>query len=241
MKNVFRLLSITAFLLVIAFAMVSCEGEDDGGKKSGEIEVPPPTPLTGTVSVASNVTVDSTNGAETKTLTANVSGSNASAFSYQWIKDGNLIGSSSTYNVTTSDYDKTLTVKVTGSGNYSGTLSGTIAVGSPTTCKVSVKYDPSTSYNSTYYAQVRFEREDGTRLGLTSASLGMTAETVSLTSWTATKFKINIKNSTTNNYFKNNTLSGGETFDLTTGTKSYNLKFDNYSVGYYLNAVAVLQ
>jgi len=237
MKNILKILSVIAFVLVISTTVIGCEG-DDGGKGSGEIKVEDPTPLTGTVNVTSNVTVDSTStiGRETNTLTANVSGSNASSFNYRWIKDGNSIGSSSTYNVTTSDYGKTLTVNVTGSGNYSGTISGTYVVGTPTTCRVSVKYD--SSVNQSYYTQVKFERENATPLGQTPAAFSNTGETVTLTSWNATKFKICVMSGTTKYYFKNGTTSD-ETFDLTAGDKSYSLKFD-YSVGYN-NLVATLQ
>jgi len=222
--------------LVIGMTVVGCEDEE---KPKTTIPESSPTPLTGTVNITSNVTVDSTStiGRETKTLTANVTGSNASSFNYQWTKDNNLIGSSSTYDVTSSDYDKTIKVTVTGSGSYSGTLSDTVAVGRPTTCSVFVKYD--TSVNQSNYTQVKFERENGTPLGQTPASFTPAGETVTLTSWNATKFKICVISGTTKYYFKNGSTSGVETFDLTAGNKSYSLKFD-YSVG-YTNLVAVLQ
>ena len=235
-------LGMLAVALAFSLTVVGCEEEADNNNNNNTNNNNTNNPLTGTVTVSSNVAVNTINGSETMTLTADTSGLNGNSlyYFYQWIRDGSNISSatSKTYDVTTADYGKTLKVKVTGSG-YSGEQNGEFTVQSPTVCSVSVKYD-STS-NSAGRKRVFFERPNGTSLGNTSASLGTTAETITLTSWTANKFKMRIDYTfgTTKYYFKKPSTTEEE-FDLTSGTKSYTLTFDyNTSAsGYYSNLVA---
>jgi len=239
-------LGMLAAALAFSLTVAGCGEEPDNNNNNNNNNTPTTNPLTGTVTVSSNVAVNTINGSETMTLTANTSGLNGNSlyYSYQWIRDGSNISgaTSSTYDVTTADYGKTLKVKVTSSA-LSGEQTGEIAVQSPTVCSVSVKYD-STS-NSAGRKRVFFERPNGTSLGNTSASLGTTAETVTLTSWTVNKFKMRIDYTfgiypnETKYYFKKPSTTDEE-FDLTSGTKSYTLTFDyNTSAsGYYSNLVA---
>jgi len=226
---------------------MGCDDNSDTNKNDDDGYNPPGTPLSGTVTITSDVTINTINGTETNKLTANTSGLNGTSdiyYSYQWRRDGtNISGAtSSTYNITSDDYTKTISVKVTYSvytGEVIGTYSGSTT---PTIMTVSVKYDGST--NSAGRKRVFFERTDGTSLGNTSTTLGTTAENITLTSWSATKFKMRIDytfgtSNPVKYYFKKQSTTVEE-FDLTTGTKSYTLKFD-YDTGvsgYYSNLVA---
>jgi hypothetical protein len=240
-------LGMLAVALVFGMTVVGCEGEPD------DPVVNPPTtkdPLTGTVTVSSNVAVNTINGLETMTLTANTSGLNVtnpiqSSFSYQWIRDGSDISNArgQTYDVTAADYGKTLQVRVTYPA-FSGEQVGQLAVQSPTICTISVKYNSTTT--SANRKRVIFERTNGTSFGgNTSTSLGTTAETVTLTSWSATKFKMRIDftfgiaPNETKYYFKK-VGTADEEFDLTNGTKSYILAFDysTSALGNYSNLTA---
>jgi hypothetical protein len=239
-------LGILVMVLVFGMTVVGCDdGSNNNNNNDDDPDPSTQTPLTGTVTVSSDVTINTINGKETMKLTADISGLNGDSlyYFYQWMKDGvNISGaSSSTYDVTEADYGKTVRVKVT-SSVLSGEKFGEIAVPSPTICTVSVKYAGTT--NSAGRKRVFFERTDGTSLGNTTTSLGTTVETVTLTSWNVNKFKMRIDytfgiTDPVKYYFKKPSTTVEE-FDLTGGTKSYTLTYDydTGALGYYSNLVA---
>jgi hypothetical protein len=235
MANKKFFLGMLVMALVIGMTVVGCEGEDEKPKTTPE---PPKTktPLTGTVSISSAVTVSV--GEETRTLTASVSGSNSTSFSYQWSKDGtNISGAtSSTYNVTTADYGKTLRVTITDRwGDYSGSQYGEIAVGNPTTLTLTLKRHATTWGKET---GITIERGDGSywkngnvsnttvvNQSSSPGSLTTTGATITLTSWKETQFKMRTiyQFVETKFYFKNGS-SDSELFNLTNGAKTYILE-----------------
>jgi len=246
MVNKKFLWGIVVMALVIAMTVVGCEGEDGGKDKDPAVKEPDPTPLTGTVSVTSNVTADYS-GVETKKLTANVTGSNASSFNYQWTRDGTNIGTSSTYNVVEADYGKTLTVTVTGYGNYSGTLSGNTAVGNPTILNLTLKRHATTWGKET---GITIERINGNYWGTvrssssgTDGTLNTTGATITLTSWTETKFKMRTTYTMIESkfYFRKDNTSGSNEFDLTNGTKTYVLQTTDGGFGVLSSCIAIEQ
>jgi hypothetical protein len=220
MKNIFKLLSVTAFVLVIAFAMTACHSED---KPDPDPDSDPQTPLTGTVSVTSALTINV--GEESMKLTADASGLNSSYYSYRWIRDGAEISGarSSTYDVTPADYGKALRVKVTSSVN-SGEQFGDFTVPSPTTLTLTLKWDNAAQKKDT---GIIIERENGGywKGAQTSGNLTTTGSTIILTSWQETKFKMRTEYTLigTKYYFQKDNASGSELFDLTNGTKTYTL------------------
>jgi len=229
-------------VLVISMTIVGCEGGDSG---SDEIEVK--TPFTGTVSVSDSVTFDTITRVETKTLTANVSGSNATYLSYQWTRDGISIGTSKTYDVETADYGKTLRVTVTGSGNYSGEQYSDIAVGNPTTLTLTLKRHATTWGKET---GITIERINGNYWGTvrssssgTDGTLTTTGATITLTSWTETKFKMRTTYTMIDSkfYFRKDNTSGSNEFDLTNGTKTYVLQTTDGGFGVLSNCIAIEQ
>jgi len=245
MKEKRFLSGIPAMALLFGIAVLAGCG---GGSDETPPYVPPSTPLTGTVTVSKNVALNTTIlGRETMTLTADTSGLNGTSdtyYFYQWQRDGADINDarSKTYDVREADYGKTLKVKVTHSV-YSGEQFGQFEVPSPTIMNVSVKYDASTT--STDRKSVIFERADGSSFGAsTSTSLGTTAETVTLYSWSETKFKMRIAYTTYGGngspdvkyYFKKSDTTVEE-FELINGSKTYTLKFV-YSGGTYTNLSA---
>jgi hypothetical protein len=243
MKKRFFGMGMAALALVFGIMVVGCD--DGGGGNSSSHNPSEKDSLTGTVTVASNITTNTINGKETMTLTANTSGLSGDSlyYFYQWTRDGSNItdADSSTYDVTEADYGKTLRVKVTSSG-LSGEQSGNFTVPTPTICIVSVKYASSAA--SAGYKRVFFERPDGTTLGNTSTSLGTTAENVTLTSWNVTQFKMRIDYTFLDGkyYFKKPDTTI-ELFDLANGTKPYTLEYDyNTAVsGYYSNLFATAE
>jgi hypothetical protein len=230
-------------VMVLAFGMTVL-GCGDGSSNNDPYIPPVQTPLTGTVTVTSNITVSS--GIETMTLTADTSALNGTSdifYFYQWMREGSNISNarSKTYVVVEADYGKALSVKVT-SSVLSGEQSGSFTVQTPTICNVSVKYASTT--NSAGRKRVYFERADGTSLGYTSTGLGTTAENVKLTSWNVNQFKMRIDYTFFDSkyYFKKPSTTD-ELFDLTTGIKSYTLtyNYDTNVVGYYSNLFATAE
>jgi hypothetical protein len=189
-------------------------------------------PLTGTVTVSSNVAVNTINGSETMTLTADTSGLNITnpfqPFSYQWIRDGSNIsdgGRGQTYDVTADDYGKTLKVRVTYPG-YSGEQTGEFAVQSPTALSLTLKWASSAGKKDTY---IIIERENGgswlSGRVPSTGNLTETGSTITLTSWKETQFKMRTNYTFIESkfYFKKDDANGSELFDFTVGTKSYTL------------------
>jgi hypothetical protein len=234
MKNFIKLFMTIALAVVISFSMTVCGGGDDD-TGSGDKNPPPPpdkTPLTGTVTVTSDITNDDYNyHKEIMTLKADVSGLNgtsSSSYSYQWMKDGvNISGAtSSTYVVKEADYGKTVRVKVT-YFNYSGEQFGDFAVPNPTTLTLTLKRHASTWGKET---GITIERENYSLIYwvTTQENLTTSGTTVTLTSWKETKFKMRTTYvssfSDTKFYFKKDNASGSELFDLTNGTKTYILE-----------------
>jgi hypothetical protein len=226
MKNKNLWLGIMAMVLVFGMIVVGC---DDGSSNNNDPDDPyvPPvkTPLSGTVTISSNVKIDI--GRETMTLTADTSGLNGESpyYSYQWMKDDvNISGArSSTYNVTEADYGKTVRVKVT-SSVLSGEQFGDFTVPSPTKLTLTLKWDNAAGKKDT---GITIERENGGYWAgaSTSGNLTTSGTTVILTSWSETKFKMRTTYQfiETKFYFKKDNSLGSDLFDLTNGTKTYTL------------------
>jgi hypothetical protein len=231
-------LGILAMGLIFGMMVIGCGGDSGENPNNNNNNS---TPLTGTVTVSSNVTVNTINGVESMTLTADTTTLNDSDYLfYKWQREGvDITGETSkTYNVVEADYGKILKVIVS-SSIYTGEQAGQITVTSPKIMNVSVKYNGST--NSAGRKRVFFERTDGTGLGSTSASLGTTAENITLKSWNATQFKMRIDFTFIDDkYYFKKPSTDVETFDLTSGTKSYTLNFDynTSAAGYYSNLTA---
>jgi hypothetical protein len=142
MKNKKFCLGMLAMVLVFGIVLIGCD-DGRGGDPIPPYVPPEPTPLTGTVTVTSNITFSS--GVETMTLTADISDLNGTSdysYSYQWIREGTNITTnarSKTYVVTEADYGKALSVKITYSG-FSGEQSGNFTVPSPTTMSLTLKW-----------------------------------------------------------------------------------------------------
>lgn len=247
MKNSIKLLGIMALAAVIGFSMTVCDGDDAHPKISGGDDYTPPakTSLTGTVTVTSDITVDSSHEEKMK-LTADVSGLNgtsSSGYSYQWTKDdANISGAtSSTYDVKEADYGKTVRVKVTYSG-YEGEQFGNFAIPNPTKLTLTLKrsstnwgtvpFENNANKWKTQDTGITIERENGSSWKSVSSgsgtygSLNTTGATVTLSTWTETKFKMRTTYTFVEEkyYFKKDNASGSELFDLTNGTKTYVLE-----------------
>jgi hypothetical protein len=218
-------LGMLAVALTFSLTVVGCGG---GGEEDPDPYVPPTkNPLTGTVTVSSNVAVDY-NG-EKMTLTADTSGLNGDSlyYSYQWIRDGsNISGATqSTYVVTTADYGKTLKVKVT-SNVLSGEQFGEHTVQSPTALSLTLKWASGAGKKDTY---IIIEKANGDywwggRVPSTG-NLTETGSTITLTSWIETQFKMRTYYTFFDSkfYFKKDNALGSDLFDFTGGTKSYTL------------------
>jgi hypothetical protein len=215
-------------ILVLVFGMMifGC----DGGSNNNDPGTDPPqkNPLTGTVTVSSDVTINTINGNETMKLTADISGLNGDSlfYSYQWMRDGADISSakSKTYDVVEADYGKTVRVKVTSSA-LSGEKFGEIAVPNPTKLTLTLKWDNAAGKKDT---GITIERKDGDNWASTSGNLTTSGTTVTLTSWIETEFKMrttytNFLGGGTKFYFQKDNALGSELFDLTNGTKTYTL------------------
>ncbi|MDR1857859.1 MAG: hypothetical protein LBQ69_00155 [Treponema sp.] len=215
-----------AMALVFGMMVVGCEGEPDDDP---DPYVPSTRePLTGTVTVTSNVVYTYPN--EVMTLTANTDGLNINnpasfSFSYQWMRDNVNItsrGSSKTYEVTSADYGKTLKVRVTYSA-FSGEQFGEIVVQSPATLSLTLKWDANAGKKDT---KIIIERGSNDRLwATTAANLTTTGTTITLATWLETQFKIRTEYTfvETKFYFKKDNALGSELFDLTAGSKTYTL------------------
>ncbi|MDR2942330.1 MAG: hypothetical protein LBV17_07045 [Treponema sp.] len=230
-------------VLVLAFGMtvLGCREELDDPYT---ITSPTRDPLTGTVTVTSEITYDEYSK-EIMTLTANTSALNNKSYqklSYEWERDGTNISGAidETYVVTDADIGKTLKVKVTCS-SLSGEQYGEFDVPNKTTMTVSVKFKSSTAASSgvkdvyilIFHKEEAISWDSGEAKLITN--LGTTAETVTLASWTATKFKIflNYRDflGLTRYCFKKMGTSD-EDFNLTDKTtKSYTLEY-LYEYGY---------
>jgi hypothetical protein len=134
MKNKKLWKGILAMALVFGMAVVGCEEPTNEVVDNYVPQTRDDPPLTGTVTVTSNVNTTANLNREVMTLTADTSGLDIDnpdeyRFSYQWMRDGsNVIGSSrKTYEVTEADYGKTLRVRVTYS-SLSGEQFGELAV-----------------------------------------------------------------------------------------------------------------
>jgi len=220
-----------AVALAFSLTVAGCggNGENGGDEEDPDPYVPPTKdPLTGTVTVSSNVSIDI--GSEKMTLTADTSGLNGNSlyYSYQWIRDGsNISGASrSTYDVTTADYGKTLKIKIT-SSVLSGEQTGEFAVQSPTALSLTLKWDANAGKKDTY---IIIERADGGYWSSgrvpSTGNLTETGSTITLTSWKETQFKMRtnyIAFIDAKFYFKKDNASGSELFDFTGGTKTYTL------------------
>jgi hypothetical protein len=150
-------------VMVLAFGMTvfgcgdgASNNDDDDDDDEHYIQ----TPLTGTVTVTSNIAVSS--GVETMTLTADTSGLNGDSLYYfrQWMRDGvNISGArSSTYQVTEADYGKNLRVQVT-SSVLSGEQFGDFTVPTPTTLNLTLKWANDAGKKDTY---IVIEKQAGT-------------------------------------------------------------------------------
>jgi len=217
-------------VMVLAFGMtvVGCGGNEEEPDNNNDDNTTTTTnPLTGTVTVSSNVTVEY-NG-EKMTLAANTSGLNGTTYQYQWMRDGSNISGAlatqSTYVVTTADYGKTLKVKVT-SYSLSGEQFGEFAVPNPTALSLTLKWAANADKKDT---AIVIERANGSSWwgGQVPATgnLTTTGSTITLTSWVETQFKMRTVYTfiETKYYFKKDNESGSELFDFTGGTKSYTL------------------
>ena len=214
-----------AVALAFGLTVIGCGGGED---PDPDPYVPPTkNPLTGTVSVSSNVTVEF-NG-EKMTLTADTSGLNGTdlTYSYQWMRDGsNISGATrSTYEVTTADYGKTLKVKVT-STYLSGEQFGEHTVQSPTALSLTLKWDANAGKKDT---SIIIEKANGDSWWggqvPSTGNLTTTGSTITLTSWKETQFKMRTEYTFLGSkyYFKKDNTNGSELFDFTGGTKSYTL------------------
>jgi len=234
MKRIINLLGIIALSAVIVFSMTFCGGGEDDNNKEKEPEKKPIPALTGTVTVTSNVTFDPVViKEETNKLTASINESNGSSYSYdyQWRRDGADISGakSNTYDITTADYGKTISVKVT-SSYYSGEVIGTYSGSTtPTILNLTLKRHASNLEKET---GVRIERVNGS-VWKTTGDLTTSGTTIKLTSWTETQFKMGTTHTYAGKPFyfaKENAPSSeldtdvGSKFDLTNGSKTYILE-----------------
>ena len=220
-------LGMLVMVLVFGMTVFGCEEESDNNNNDTTTTTTTTTnPLTGTVTVSSNVTADFLG--EKMTLYTNTSGLNGTTYQYQWMRDGsNISGATqSTYVVTTADYGKTLKVKVT-SYSLSGEQFGEFAVPNPTALSLTLKWDTNADKKDTY---IIIEKTNGDlwqspyRVPATG-NLTTTGSTITLTSWKETQFKMRTEYTFigTKYYFKKDNANGSELFDFTGGTKSYTL------------------
>jgi len=225
MENRKAWLGIQVIALVFGMMVVGCGGGEDYNS-GGYVHIPPPEedPLTGTVTVTSNIAIDYS-GTEIMTLTADVSDLNGEAYrnEYQWKRDDvNISGErQTTYKVTSDDIGKKISFHVTNRG-LSGEKSGEYTVPVPTTLNLTLKWDSNAQKKDT---GITIERENGGRWAgaSTSGNLTTTGTTITLTSWRETKFKIRTTYTFIGDpfYFKKDNDEGSELFDFTNGLKSF--------------------
>ncbi|GHU33389.1 hypothetical protein FACS1894172_11800 [Spirochaetia bacterium] len=228
-------------VIVLALGMVLTGCGDPNNDNIPNIPTESNPALTGTVTVSSAVTADS-RGKETAD-TSGLNVTNDLLHVYQWSRDGSEISGarSSSYTVTEADYGKTLAVRVTNS-TRSGEQSGEIVIPSPTVYVVSVKYANSTLAGNR--KAVIFETTNGKSFygtannSVSTTTLGTTAQTVILSTWNESQFKVRIDFTMIieDKYYFKKAGMDIELFDLTSGTKSYELTFSyDSSFGIYYN------
>jgi len=236
MKNALKLFWIIVLAAVIVFSMIGCGSDDDNEDDNNDSQQQggnTATPLAGTVTVSSAVTV-SFNGSETMTLTADTSGltnGDRAGDSYQWQRDNVDISGArqKTFAVTTADYGKTLKVKVTNSNVWiSGEQTGQIVVPSPKTLSLTLKWASNAGKKDTSIIIEREQARDGITSWTTVPSFGnltTTGTTITLTSWVEEKFKMRTTYTFFDGkfYFKKDNAAGSDLFDFVGGTKTYTL------------------
>jgi hypothetical protein len=219
-------------ILVLAFGMtiIGCGGGSDDPYVP---PVPPPAekdPLTGTVTITSEVTgpTYATDYKEKMTLTADTSGLNptsSSGYSYQWQRNNtNINGATAkTYEVTASDFGQPLKVIVTNS-YYTGSVE---AQSQSTNHAPTVNVTVTIQYAAGAFKKegVYFEKSDGTIIGSASASGAGATITLQLYN-TVTQFKMREKYTNfaeTKFYYKDGNASGPELFTIPSVAKTYTL------------------
>jgi len=227
-------LGILAITLVFGMMVIGCGGDDVNNNNNNNNNNSSKNPLTGTVTVSSNISFEI--GREIMTLTADTSGLNGDSIYYfpQWQRDGVDISGQrqNTYVVTEADYGKTLKLKVT-SSVLSGEQSGEIVVPNPKTLSLTLKWDTNAGKKDTYIIIERGQPRGSTSSSLWSnarapsyGNLTTTATTITLRSWTEENFKMKTFHSTAGNdgfYFKKDNASGSDLFPFGEGSKSYTL------------------
>ena len=129
-----------------------------------------PATMTGSVNIVGDATVG-------KTLTANYSGTPSTGISYQWYRGDTPIADATgtSYTLTADDAGKSVSVRVTASGNYSGRVTS-----EPVTVKKTEQQAPTTGagYKIDYAAET-ISAENGYELAATKdANVGSAALTV---------------------------------------------------------------
>jgi len=221
MKNKSIWLGIQVIVLVFGMMVIGCAASPEDNHE--EPYVPPvKDPLTGTVTITSDV--DIYLGKERMTLTANLSDLNVGAIgnSYQWKRNDvvNISGANkSTYEVTSDDIGKKISVHVTNS-EFSGEKSGEYTVPVPTTLNLTLKWDSNAGKKDT---GIIIEKENESYWASTSGNLTTTGTTITLTSWIETKFKMRTVYTMIEYkyYFKKDNAEGSELFDFANGSKTF--------------------
>jgi len=221
MKNRSIWLGMQVVIFVFGMMVIGCGSEEINNSGGDEYVPPVKDPLTGTVTITSDV--DIYIGKETMTLTADISDLDVGTTgnSYQWKRNNvNISGASkSTYEVTSDDIGKKISVHVT-NWEFSGEKSGEYTVPVPTTLNLTLKWNAAAQKKDT---GITIEKENGSYWGSTSGNLTTTGTTIILTSWIETKFKIRTTYTfiELKYYFKKDNASGSELYDFSNDSKSF--------------------
>ena len=239
-KKQFRC-GMLAMVLSLGIASIGCNGDDGNGFSP----IPPVQrdPITGTVTVSSEVTVSV--DIEQKRLIANVSGSNATNFTFEWMVDGSNSGFfGSTFFLRDSDIGRNISVRVT-SPTHSGQITSTPTAYTPTTMTLTLRRHATIWGRNT---GIVITREDGTPwLSVASTptpfgNLTTAGTTVTLTSWVETSFRMRTQYTMlfTEFFFTSGSVDGSESFPFASGARTYTLqKNDDPAWGLLWNLVAI--
>jgi len=234
-------------VMVLAFGMAVVGCDNNGGDDWTDDWTPPVREaITGTVTVTSNAILEF--GIDSMRLTANVSGSNATNFWYEWLVDGvrgtGQGATSQTYTLAAGDAGREIRVRVHNPNTHTGSIYSTPQTFSPTTLVLNLQRHPTIWGLDTGIVIVRGSGGHWVTVAGTPSPFGNLppeGASVTLTSWSETNFRIRTQYTMigTEFFFRLNTNTGSETFPFNNGTRTYTLQFVDGGFGILTGLVAV--
>ena len=221
-------------VLIFGMAFIGCDL--DAGDDWDDWTPPPPPVLeaiTGTVTITGNAVLEL--GTDSMRLTANVSGSNAANFWYEWLVDGvrgtGHGATSQTYTLAAGDAGREIRVRVHNPNTHTGFIYSAPQTFTPTTLTLNLQRHPTNWGRDTGIVIVRGSGGHWATVAGDPSPFGNLppgGASVTLTSWSETSFRIRTQFTMMGMdefFFRRNTIEGSETFPFNNGTRTYTLEF----------------